>query len=355
MLLFFISAEAQICGTPGFDGPENITNSINSYFPPQLNISLNPGETSIMLSGVPPTDQYGNNFGTKAISAGDLLLIIQMQDAFLNYSNDPSYGSNNPAAGTDGLGGTGFTDLGNTGRYEYVVATSSVPTTGGLLKFRGAGSNNGTVYSYVNKAASSTEGKKSFQIVRVPQFSNLVLQSDISTPPFNGKAGGIIAFDVAGTMDFNGFTIDASARGFRGGYGPVGASGLNDSSIYVVPSTNSVSTGKGEGIAGTPRYMWDGYNQVDNSEEGLPGGSYGKGAPGNAGGGGNDHNSGGGGGGNGGEGGVGGIGYEPLSGTFPNGGRPGSTSYIGSQADITRLIMGGGGGGGEMQMMQFPE
>ena len=45
--------------------------------------------------------------------------------------------------------------------------------------------------------------------------------------------------------------------------------------------------------------MWDGFSQVDNgaANEGLPGGSSGRGAPANAGGGGNDHNSGGGGGG----------------------------------------------------------
>src|SRR5690606_12013542 len=122
----------------------------------------------------------------------------------------------------------------------------------------------------------------------------------ISTPPFNGRAGGIIAFDVAGTMNFNGFTVDASARGFRGGYGLVDVTNNNRNDLYVALSSSSASVGKGEGVAGTPRYMWDGYNQVDNVDEGLPGGSYGRGAPGNAGGGGNDHNSGGGGGGNGG-------------------------------------------------------
>ncbi|HMI04811.1 MAG TPA: gliding motility-associated C-terminal domain-containing protein, partial [Pedobacter sp.] len=186
-------------------------------------------------------------------------------------------------------------------------------------------------------------------VVRVPQYSNLVLSKDIKTPPFNGKAGGIIAFDVSGTMDFNGFIVDASARGFRGGYGPVGGSEGNINSVYVIPSSDPRSVGKGEGIAGTPRFMWDGFNRVDNGAEGLPGGSYGKGAPGNAGGGGNDHNSGGGGGGNGGSGGVGGNGvvFGNADDTFPNGGRPGSVSYNGAAPDISRLVMGGGGGGGD--------
>ena len=151
-------------------------------------------------------------------------------------------------------------------------------------------------------------------------------------------------------MDFNGFTIDASSKGFRGGYGIIANSGANINSVYVVPSADNRSVGKGEGIAGTPRYMWDGFNQVDNIAEGLPGGSYGKGAPANAGGGGNDHNAGGGGGGNGGPGGVGGDGVLSLGsgfGAYPNGGRPGSITYTAGSPDITRLIMGGGGGGGD--------
>jgi hypothetical protein len=56
---------------------------------------------------------------------------------------------------------------------------------------------------------------------------------------------------------------------------------------------------------GNSQARGDGFNQVDNSVEGMPGGS-GVVSPGNAGGGGNDHNAGGGGGGNGAFGGLGG-------------------------------------------------
>lgn len=342
--------KAQICGTPGLDGPENIAASINSYFPPAANATLTAGAKTILLNAVPETDMYGNNFGLKPIELGDLLLIIQMQDASINYTNDAYYGSNNATAGPDRLGGTGVTSLGNTGKFEYVLATNAVPLNGGTLTFKGAGTGDGVVNTYVNAAASSIQGKKSFQIVRVPQYSNLVLSSNISTPPFNGQAGGIIAFDVSGSMDFNGFTINASSKGFRGGFGLTAPSDNNISSLYVTTSADTRSVGKGEGIAGTPRYMWDGFNQVDNPDEGLPGGSYGKGAPGNAGGGGNDHNSGGGGGANGGAGGVGGDGTGFVStgpGSFPNGGRPGSPVYDGSPENLTRLVMGGGGGGGD--------
>lgn len=343
------SAYGQLCGTPGLDGPANIAVSINTYFPVSGAYTLSAGLRSVPLAAVPPDDPYGNNFGLRPISKGDLLLIIQMQDATINYTDNNLYGSASSGSGPDGLGGTGFTSLGNTGKFEYAIATSDVPLSGGSLTFKGFAPGGGTVNSYVNAAATENRGARTFQVVRVPQYSNLVLSKDIKTPPFNGKAGGIIAFDVSGTMDFNGFIVDASARGFRGGYGPVGASANNINSVYVIPSTNPRSVGKGEGIAGTPRFMWDGFNRVDNGAEGLPGGSYGKGAPGNAGGGGNDHNSGGGGGGNGGSGGVGGDGvmFGNADDTFPNGGRPGSVSYSGASPDISRLVMGGGGGGGD--------
>lgn len=351
LLAFFINTStAQICGTPGLDGAVNVSRSINTYFPPQGDMVLAAGAKTLNLAAVPADDLYGNNFGTEPIKAGDLLLAIQMQDAAINYTNNSSYGANNATSGPDNLGGTGFTNLGNSGRFEYLIATNAVPLTGGLLTFKGSGAGGGTVFSYTNATPTTTSGKKTFEIVRVPQYSNLVLTSNISTPPFNGRAGGIIAFDVAGSMDFAGFTIDASSKGFRGGYGIIAPSDVNINNLYVVASYDTRSVGKGESIAGTPRYMWDGYNQVDNVDEGLPGGSYGKGAPANGGGGGCDHNAGGGGGGNGGAGGVGGdgTGYGGTGpGTYPNGGRPGSITYAGATPDISRLIMGGGGGGGD--------
>ncbi|RKR09507.1 gliding motility-associated-like protein [Flavobacterium sp. 90] len=341
---------AQVCGTPGADGPINASTSINTYYPITGTLNLAKGAKTIALTAVPATDSHGNNFGGTQISSGDLVLIIQMQDASIDYSNNPNYGSGSSSSGIDGLGGTGFTNLGNTGIYEYVIATSNVPLTGGTLTFIGTGTGGGALNDYFNAAPTTTSGKKTFQIIRVPQFSNLTLNSNITTPPFNGFAGGIIAFNVSGTFNFNGFNIDGSARGFRGGYSPVAATNANNSTTYVDNSTSSVVSGKGEGIAGTPRYMWDGFNQVNNGVEGMPGGSAGRGAPANAGGGGNDHNSGGGGGGNGGNGGLGGLGWQggggdvsPLNG----GGRPGYTSYLTATPSLTRLVMGGGGGAGD--------
>ncbi len=344
-LSFYTDVHAQICGTSGIDGPSSNTNPINSYYPIEGDKILNSGDKSIALDPVPATDAYNNNYGDIPIRAGDLILIIQMQDALINSQNNANYGSGSNNSGADNLGGTGYTDIGFSGKFEYVIALNEVPLTGGVLNFRGAGAGGGTVNTYHNAAPTTTRGQRRFQIVRVPQYSNLTLSSDITTVPYNGRAGGVIAFDVAGNMNFNGFRIDASQKGFRGGYGPNQSAdpGGNKNNIYVIPSTDNRSVGKGEGIAGTPRYMYDGYKDFNSGAEGLPNGSYGKGAPANGGGGGNDHNAGGGGGGNGGQGGVGGYGWAGGGGTNPAGGRPG----INLPQDLTRLIMGGGGGGGD--------
>lgn len=348
LFLFVIinSLLAQICGTPGQDGSGTISQSVNTYYPSIAAQSVNIGAKSIELAAVPETDRYKNNFGTIPIKKGDLLLIIQMQDATINSNNSNLYGSGTITSGRDILGGTGFIELGNSGVFEYAIATSDVPLTGGTLTFRAAGLNKGTVFSYTNAPETLSRGKRTFQVVRVPQYSNLELSTDIKTPPFNGVAGGIIAFDVSGTMNFKGKTIDASQKGFRGGYGRKDADGDNINNLYVVNSSSKLSSGKGESIAGTPKYMWDGYNEVTNTVEGLPGGSFGKGAPANGGGGGNAHNAGGGGGGNGGQGGSGGNGVASRGNSYPNGGRPGYTTYINANLDNTRIIMGGGGGGG---------
>lgn|GEM_PF-704131 len=371
LLLFIgigINSRAQIAGTPGLDGAAEITKSINTYFPPAGPTTLNSGSTTINLGAVPATNPLVD-YGQSPIKAGDMLLLIQMQDATINSQNDASYGSGNPGYGPGGLGGTGYLNLNSTGLFEYVIATNNVALSGGTLTFKGMGAGHGTVNSYtsaeevINSSNITTLGKKTFQVIRVPQYSNLKLSADILTPPFNGTVGGIIVFDVAGIMDFNGFTIDASGRGFRGGVGPQVRSDNNTTELYVTNTGQTEGNGKGEGIAGTPRYTWDGTKMEDNGivmpntwkSEGLPGGSYGKGAPGNAGGGGNDHNSGGGGGGNGGFGGVGGDGAHDVLETlikagvtpFPNGGRPGSVTYSSPVPDNKRVTMGGGGGGGD--------
>src|SRR5256885_841122 len=71
------------------------------------------------------------------IAAGDVLLVVQVQDAQIDSSNTLAYGHGgapaNPAAG--------YTALGASGRYEYVRATG--PVSGGTVAVAGAGAGAG--------------------------------------------------------------------------------------------------------------------------------------------------------------------------------------------------------------------
>jgi uncharacterized repeat protein (TIGR01451 family)/fimbrial isopeptide formation D2 family protein len=321
-----------ICAMPGKDGDGNTSGVINTYYPGN-NISLNPG-TQTMSMGI------AVGLSTP-ITPGDLLLIIQMQDATIDSSNTSSYGS-----GIASNNGSGHTSLGNSGLYEYVVATNKVPTSGGALTFQGAGTNGGLLNTYTNDVATATRGRRQFQVIRVPQYSNLTLNNTVSSREWDGFTGGIILMDVAGQLNLNSRTIDGKSRGFRGGYLPTKPSG-NSTLDYrgILSLTNGIGSGKGEGIAGTPQYVWNGTTALNSNTQGYPNGDVGRGAPGNAGGGGNIHNAGGGGGGNGGMGGQGGIPWEGAGGAVDSGGRGGA--IINSTASLNRLVLGGGGGGGD--------
>ncbi|NJK46687.1 MAG: hypothetical protein HC933_22735 [Pleurocapsa sp. SU_196_0] len=176
-------------------------------------------------------------------------------------------------------------------------------------------------YDYNTAGATATETRRSFQVIRVNQNSNLTLPGDRSVIPWNGSTGGVIVFDVAGTLNFNGAKINADAAGFRGGGSQVGANSTSDQPANyrdLTNNTNNYGGMKGEGIAGTPRLIRGtaatAFSGVDSGlvagDDGYPGTfDRSRGAPGNAGGGGNQHNAGGGGGSNSGEGGKGGYSF----------------------------------------------
>jgi uncharacterized repeat protein (TIGR01451 family)/fimbrial isopeptide formation D2 family protein len=325
------AAQGQICANPGRDGPGGtLSGVINTYYPGTANASA--GAKSISI---------GSSVGALTpIATGDLLLVIQMQDATINSTNSDSYG--------DGVGGgvaSGATGT-NAGKFEYVVATSSA---GGTVSIRGAGTGNGLINQYRSAAATSSRGARRFQVVRVPQYSSATLGSSLTAAAWNGATGGVLVLDVAGNLNLGGATVSVDGKGFRGGGTQQlsGGSGGANTDFRNVAS-NSFHGGKGEGIVGTPRYVFDSsFNTVtDTGVEGYPNGSTGRGAPGNAGGGGtdgnpaaNDQNSGGGGGGNGG---AGGLGGNTWSSNLARGG------YGGDSVDdaLDLMVLGGGGGGG---------
>jgi uncharacterized repeat protein (TIGR01451 family) len=378
---------------PGGDGiAGNITGIVNTYFQPALAaVAAGTKEINIVAGAAKGKIKKFNDQPISLsnpavdIKAGDLLLIVQMQDATINSANNDSYGSGNNINQ-----GSGQSSMGNTGMYEYAVADSDVSSASGgtTLKLKKP-----LINSYVssditkNSDGAVVAGQKRFQVVRVPQYASVTVLGTLFASPWDGNVGGILAVDAFGKFNLNNQRMSVNSAGFRGGFGlqnggfDAESTIVKPTSIYEMDSSGRVSvdatsgapisittartagSGKGEGTAGTPRFIstqalsdvdpidgrpvWAG-GALDNIVEGYPGGDTGRGAPANAGGAGNYHNAGGGGGGNGGIGGQGGLSWS--SGTsFVNkdtGGRPGSLSSVNNPVPW-QIIMGGGGGGGD--------
>jgi uncharacterized repeat protein (TIGR01451 family) len=349
-----------VCATPGRDGAGgSLSGVVNTYFPPTTAGTLAAGSTSVALGTA--------SGAAKAVAAGDLLLIIQMQGAGINSTNTSSYGH-----GVPGDPASGSTSLGSSGLFEFVTATNAVPTAGGTLTFTGTGPTGGLLNSYSFVAASSSGStyvaQQTYQVIRVPQYTSATLASGLLPLAWTGSVGGVLALDVSSQLILGG-TVALDALGFRGAGGQLltgpSVGGTNTPTDYVTgaPASATTTTGangsKGEGIAGTPRYVapatiattttpTDAY--LGALTDSLPGGSYARGAPGNAGGGGtdghpvnNDYNSGGGAGGNGGAGGQGGYGWNSMAATNSTDGGFGGTAF---PASTSALVMGGGGGAG---------
>lgn len=336
-----------LCANPGSDaGPtEDI---VNSYFPPDDG-TYNLGSCSIGL---------GARRGAAIdIEPGDLVMVMQMQCAAMDTTNTADYG------GADGAG-RGYSDPSGSclsGRYEYVVAGPDTDNTSLDLSVTPL------VGTYIQDPGT-TSNRCTFQVIRVPQYDGLTLTGDVTTPYWDGNTGGVVVMDIVDELDWDGYAIDVLGRGFRGA-GAVQWTGGTDTNVppdyrRVFDASNALRhSHKGEGIAGTPRYVhdqetgarvdlgatWGGYTDGDTA----------RGAPGNAGGGGNNRNSsrdngGGGGGGNGGIGGYGGYGWKSggWGGVF-NPGPPDNDvdlRGIGGAAFASpapnRVVMGGGGGAG---------
>jgi hypothetical protein len=309
-------------------GVTNLSTYPNTYYP-ATQASAASGTSSITLGAA--------LYGSHAIVAGDILLIIQMQGASVFAANNNTYGDNT---------GSGRGYLNNAqlyaGNFEYIVANGPVPVAGGTLTTQ-----NPLVHSYMNQAYNGTVGQYTYQIVYVPTYYDLTLASTISAPYWNGKVGGILVFAATDIFNLNGQTISAAGLGFRGGATRQLTGGSGAGTDYITLSTNNANGGKGEGLAGMPRFVNNGGTLVDNTLEGYANGAEARGAPGNGAGGGtdgnprtNNQNSGGGGGGNGG---IGGGGGNSWSTNLAVGGIGGA---VFAQASPSRLVMGGGGGGG---------
>ncbi len=234
-------------------------------------------------------------------SAGDYIMIIQMKGAEIDTSNTSNFGS--------------IINLNSAGLYEKAQIDYI----------------DGNDIYLLTLLENNYDVNASVQIVNIPQYVDATVDAPVLTQAWDGEKGGIIAFEVSGTLTMNS-KIDASQQGFRGGTREILPVTCNWQSMYdeyFYPDNSFEGSGKGESI-------------VINDY--LIGKENGRGANATGGGGGNDHNSGGGGGSNYGAGGIGGMNLDPIPlaclGQFPG---------IGGYANPSlsnRLFMGGGGGAG---------
>ena len=356
LLLLNLPVSAQnSCATPGGDGNNpSVSGVINTYYTP-TNGSFDSNTSSIALSNP--------RGATALLSPGDLVLVIQMQCADIDVSDSLAYGD-----GSAGEPASGFVDpIGAclAGRYEFVRAGPATSNSNLDL------TETPLTDLYQQLPATNTQGRRTFQVVRVPQYLNATLSGNVFSSVWDGFSGGLVVVDAAMEFDFNGFTVDVDGAGFRGGGGLTASA--NDPFERFRSDDGSRHGSKGEGIAGTPRWVsekrshsdgaiaavtdlgaaWGGY-PTDTSSTG----DFARGAPGNAGGGGTfwngaSDNGGGGGGGNAGAGGRGGAGwrsagYAGILSDYSNIPEKkwgfGGASVAGA---VERLIMGGGGGAGD--------
>ena len=191
--------------------------------------------------------------------------------------------------------------LGVRRRHEHASAQA-----GGALTFTGGGAGGGLLYSYTSQtfAATTTQGQRTFQVIRVPQYTTATLGSTLTALAWNGATGGVLAIDVSGTLALGSATVSVNGLGFRGGGGVSSTATRTrracrhrfpDAARHAAPyatarrakasparRATSIRSARPSALPAS------GNAPLDTGVEGYVGGSYGRGAPGNAGGGSTD-------------------------------------------------------------------
>ena len=290
-LFIIFAVNSSLLSQRGKDGNYSVTASntiLNSYS--YLLSNATAGQSAVSSSS---NTMVGGLF-TLNLAPGDLILIIQMQGASLNvdtYATNEYINSNGLFWGplTSPIGHLNdwnlFQDLwgevtnyNNAGKFELAEVKSV------------AGAN---TINLMCPLVRSYTASGHVQIVRIPRFSNLTLNSNTSIVPtlWNGNSGGIVALEINGNLVFNTASkISATGAGFRGGQTEdftLGAPPGNVNDIgFCASYVSTQGAEKGEGIAG----FYTEYDAIYSR--------YCKSAPANGGGGGGNHNAGGGGGSN---------------------------------------------------------
>lgn len=188
-------------------------------------------------------------------SVGDKVLIIQMKGATINSTNTPTFGQI-----------TSYNDAGN---YEYATIQAI----------------NGNQITLTTNLCNTYSIPDAVQLIRVPVYNNPVITATLTCQPWNGTIGGVLVFDVTGTLTFNA-NIDVRALGFRGG--AIFSGGFNcATNVYAAAPHGK----KGEGIVVTPVNFDGGRAPLANGGGGSLNGNCGAGGGSNYGTGGRGGNS----------------------------------------------------------------
>ena len=256
------------------------------------------------ISGVINTYASVTGLGTDNVTVtsaggfgnGDKVIVMQMNGADINQSNSASFGD--------------VTAINNAGNYEYARIKSV----------------SGNTIEFLTDLERAYDVSATIQLIRVPEYDNVLVTGTLTAADWNGSTGGVLAFDAEGTVTMNA-GIDMDGKGYRGGlrsnnYFP----GCPNITNYFLYSPTGQSGDKGEGIADL-------------------GSAYkaGRGRLVNGGGGATSINSGGGGGANIGAGGHGGR--EWIGCNQPLGGLGGAS--VAAYNSSNKVFLGGAGGGGQ--------
>ncbi len=230
---------------------------------------------------------------------GDTVLLIQMKGAVIDSSNTTNFGT--------------VINYKNAGNYEYNYVKQK---TGNVIGLK----------NLITRQYDIPTGK--VQLIRIPYYLNLNINSKLTCLPWDGSKGGVLAFNVKNVLTMNA-DIDVTGKGFSGGRtkntNSLSVNCFTNGNYY--PSGSIMAAAKGESI----------YDLGDDKKLGKAPMATGAG-------GGSDHNSGGGGGANGGAGGNGGYEVRGCGADFDNGGRGGRPGIYNNFNN--KIFLGGGGGSG---------
>ena len=228
---------------------------------------------------------------TAGFSISDRVFLIQMKGAIINQTNTASFGQ--------------IVALGSAGNFEFTNIAAI----------------NGNIITFVSNLCKPFLVSGKVQLIRVPVYNQATINAVVTSSPWNGTTGGVVAIEATTSLTFNNM-IDVSGKGFLGGAVTTGWFACNDPN-FSSPGTSAGK--KGEGIATVPL-------NLDGNRAPIA----------NGGGGSNSGNPGAGGGSNGGAGGRGG---NQFSGSCPVNTSFGIGAYALPYATY-RAYLGGGGGGG---------